>query len=91
MSTVCSILFQAFANELGGDYNFASNAQSFAMMATLLHPRSRGTVTLAGSDPLAPPVIDPQYLSDRRDVGWLQLGSVVFSLSAFCAVHMGVV
>src|SRR5690606_1600065 len=29
-----------------------------------LRPRSRGTITLASSDPLAKAVIDPKYLSD---------------------------
>ena len=34
----------------------------------LLHPMSRGTVSLASSDPLDPPKIDPNYLADDRDV-----------------------
>jgi choline dehydrogenase-like flavoprotein len=33
-----------------------------------LRPQSRGEVRLASSDPLAPPVIDPNYLSERRDL-----------------------
>jgi choline dehydrogenase len=32
--------------------------------AVLLQPRSRGEVRLASSDPLAPPAIDPRYLTD---------------------------
>jgi len=32
--------------------------------AIVLQPRSRGTVTLSSADPLAPPAIDPRYLSD---------------------------
>jgi len=32
-----------------------------------LHPRSRGTVRLASSDPLAAPLIDPNYWSDPHD------------------------
>lgn len=32
-----------------------------------LHPRSRGTVRLASSDPAAPPLIDPNYWSDPHD------------------------
>lgn len=31
-------------------------------------PRSRGAVTLQSADPVAPPLIDPAYLSDRHDV-----------------------
>ncbi len=32
--------------------------------AVLLRPYSRGTISLASSDPAAKPVIDPQYLTD---------------------------
>ena len=32
-----------------------------------LRPRSRGTVRLAGADPTAPPLIDPNYLADPHD------------------------
>jgi choline dehydrogenase-like flavoprotein len=32
-----------------------------------LRPRSRGTVRLAGPDPLAPPIIDPNYWADPYD------------------------
>lgn len=33
-----------------------------------LHPRSRGTVRLASSDPTAAPLIDPNYWSDPHDL-----------------------
>ncbi|MFO1070822.1 MAG: GMC family oxidoreductase N-terminal domain-containing protein [Geminicoccaceae bacterium] len=33
-----------------------------------LRPRSRGSVTLRSADPLAPPVIDPNYLADPHDL-----------------------
>ncbi|MGN6218136.1 MAG: GMC family oxidoreductase [Microbacterium sp.] len=36
--------------------------------AILLRPHSRGTIRLASSDPAAPPVIDPAYLSDADGV-----------------------
>jgi choline dehydrogenase-like flavoprotein len=32
-----------------------------------LRPRSRGTVRLASADPLAPPLIDPNYWEDPHD------------------------
>jgi len=35
-----------------------------AVGAAALQPRSRGRVTLASADPLAPPLLDPGYLSD---------------------------
>mgnify|MGYP006080439681 FL=1 len=34
----------------------------------VLRPHSRGTITLQNADPMADPVIDPQFLSDRRDL-----------------------
>jgi choline dehydrogenase len=40
----------------------------------VLRPFSRGTVTLAGTDPRAAPVIDPRFLSDERDLELLVRG-----------------
>jgi choline dehydrogenase-like flavoprotein len=40
----------------------------------LLRPRSRGTVTLCGTDPLAAPAIDPNFLGDAQDVEDLVAG-----------------
>ncbi|WP_280437803.1 GMC family oxidoreductase [Nocardia carnea] len=37
-----------------------------ALGPILLRPRSRGTVTLAGADPAAKPLVDPKYLSDSE-------------------------
>ena len=34
----------------------------------LLRPKSRGTLTLSSKDPLAPPVIDPNFLSNEDDM-----------------------
>ncbi|WP_420123770.1 GMC family oxidoreductase [Nakamurella sp.] len=42
-------------------------AHGLTVGAILLQPQSRGTVRLCSADPLAPPVIDPAYLSDPRD------------------------
>jgi len=39
-----------------------------------LRPLARGRVTLASADPLAPPVIDGNFLSQRRDVSRLVAG-----------------
>ncbi|MBU2981284.1 GMC family oxidoreductase N-terminal domain-containing protein [Lentibacter algarum] len=41
----------------------------------VLRPHSRGTVTLNSADPLAPPRIDPQFLSDDRDLQTLIKGA----------------
>ena len=40
----------------------------------VLRPFSRGTVTLAGTDPRAAPVIDPNFLADERDLDLLVKG-----------------
>ena len=40
----------------------------------LLRPKSRGSVTLASADPLAPPAIDPGFLSDPDDLPRLLCG-----------------
>ena len=42
--------------------------QGYAIHACQLRPYSRGTVKLASSNAQAPPLIDPQYLSDPRDM-----------------------
>ena len=41
----------------------------------VLRPHSRGTVTLQNADPMADPVIDPQFLSDRRDLDTMIKGA----------------
>jgi choline dehydrogenase len=43
----------------------------------VLRPFSRGTVALASSDPRIAPVIDPQFLSDERDVKLLVKGGQI--------------
>ncbi|GAA6200052.1 choline dehydrogenase [Aquicoccus sp. SU-CL01552] len=40
----------------------------FSCHVCALRPYSRGTVTLESADPLAAPAIDPQFLSDPRDL-----------------------
>ena len=40
----------------------------------LLHPKSRGSVTLASADPLAAPLIDPAFLSHPDDMARLVAG-----------------
>ena len=37
----------------------------------VLRPKSRGTVTLASADPMAAPLIDPNFLGDSRDLDTL--------------------
>jgi choline dehydrogenase-like flavoprotein len=40
----------------------------FSCHVCLLRPRSRGTVTLAGPDSMAAPLIDPRFYEDARDL-----------------------
>jgi choline dehydrogenase-like flavoprotein len=40
----------------------------------LLHPRSRGSVTLASADPLAAPLIDPAFFADADDLARMVTG-----------------
>ncbi|MEL6913118.1 MAG: GMC family oxidoreductase N-terminal domain-containing protein [Pseudomonadota bacterium] len=47
----------------------------FSAHVCALRPRSRGEVFLTSADPLAPPGIDPRYLSDTRDIATLTAGA----------------
>ena len=47
----------------------------YTLHATLMRPKSRGTVLLAGADPLAAPLIDPAFLSHRDDLQRLLRGT----------------
>ena len=46
----------------------------YSFLPTLLHPTSRGTIRLNKTSPLSMPLIDPNYLSDQRDVDVLLQG-----------------
>ncbi|MDX6375604.1 MAG: choline dehydrogenase, partial [Nocardioidaceae bacterium] len=48
---------------------------SITILSTLIYPRSRGNLRLAGNDPTAPPLIDFQYLADPADLEVLAEGS----------------
>ena len=54
--------------------NLQPRGRGFIVLPTLLYPRSRGRVSLASADPLAPPRIDPNYLSDDADLRTLIRG-----------------
>lgn len=62
----------------------------YSCHACVLRPRSRGEVRLASSDPLAPPVIDPNFLSDEDDLRRLMRGARImfriFEAPAFAGV-----
>lgn len=50
------------ARDLGALLRYA-----YSLHACVLRPKSRGTVTLRSADALAPPVIQPNYCSERED------------------------
>jgi choline dehydrogenase-like flavoprotein len=47
----------------------------FSCHVCVVRPASRGTVSLTNTDPLAAPCIDPQFLSDERDLQLLLAGT----------------
>jgi choline dehydrogenase len=49
----------------------------FSSHIDVLHPYSRGTVSLASRDPRDAPLIDPRYLSDERDLQMLVQGGQI--------------
>ncbi|XP_069109869.1 uncharacterized GMC-type oxidoreductase Mb1310-like [Argopecten irradians] len=42
--------------------------EGIQIMAQLIHPYSRGRVALRSDDPMDPPLIDPGFLTDTRDI-----------------------
>ncbi len=48
---------------------------ALTVLATLIYPKSRGTLRLASGDPMAAPLIDFRYLSDPADLEVLAEGS----------------
>lgn len=73
----------ALRSELAGDYpdlhlfpillplapaGLTPPAAGYALVASVVAPDSRGTVRLASADPRQPPLIDPAFLTDERDL-----------------------
>lgn len=50
------------------------SGHGFSCHVCLLRPKSRGTVSLQDNNPLSPPVIDPQFLSNPDDMEELVAG-----------------
>ena len=44
------------------------NRDGFHLMATILHPYTRGTVQLASTNPFDMALIDPNFYADDRDI-----------------------
>jgi len=56
----------------------ADKRQGIMLAINVLHPRSRGSISLASADPLQRPVIDPNILGDPEDQHKMKIGK--FSL-----------
>ena len=53
----------------------------FTILPTLLHPKSRGTVSLSSSNPIEPPIIQPNFLKEKEDLDQLvKGGKLVFKI-----------
>ncbi|XP_071952422.1 alcohol dehydrogenase [acceptor]-like [Antedon mediterranea] len=48
--------------------------EGITLAPVLLHPKSNGFIKLSSADPTVPPIIQPNYLSDQRDVNILAKG-----------------
>lgn len=66
---------------LGKDYNYdmydiktLPAVDGFTILPTLLHPKSRGFVSLRSKDPMAPPVVQPNFLTEKEDLDLLVKG-----------------
>ena len=53
---------------------FAAPDRGYALSVSVVAPDSSGSVTLTSADPFAPPVIDPGFLRDGRDVDRFEVG-----------------
>jgi choline dehydrogenase len=61
-------------------YDFPKK-DGFTILPTLLHPKSRGTVSLASSNPKDAPIIQPNFLQEKDDLDQLiRGGKLVFKL-----------
>lgn len=64
-----------FAPAFFVDHGFVKpKGNGYSLGACLLNPSSKGTVTLASSNPAAKPLIDPNYLSDSDDLRRMLIG-----------------
>jgi choline dehydrogenase len=60
-------------------------AGGYALVASVVAPDSRGSVRLASPEPQAPPLIDPGFLRDSRDLDRLEAGLRLVRQAAACA------
>ena len=74
----------SIGNEYGYDaydlYDYP-RIDGFTILPTLLHPKSRGIVSLSSSNPMDPPIIQPNFLKEKEDLDQLvKGGKLVFKI-----------
>ena len=73
---------------LGKEYSYDAydlstfpRSDGFTVFPTLLHPKSRGTVSLSSADPKKAPIIQPNFLKEKEDLDQLvKAGKLVFKI-----------
>lgn len=65
---------QKTANFRGDPLLDDKSKRGFTVLVTLLHPKSKGTISLVSGNPYDKPLIDPHYLEDPDDVDVLLRG-----------------
>lgn len=64
-----------------------------SILPGVVRPNSRGSIRLAGADPLAKPLVDPNYLADRSDAERLlqavKLSRDIFATTSFKSMLKG--
>ncbi|MGB6295861.1 MAG: choline dehydrogenase [Rivularia sp. (in: cyanobacteria)] len=57
------------------NHGFTNRKQhGFTLCPTLLYPQSKGKITLRSNNPLEPPIIQPNYLTNKQDLETLLAG-----------------
>lgn len=64
--------------------NIDRNIETFTIVSILLHPQSRGMISLKSADPFDPPIIDPNYLDHPDDIKTLMKGKYFRAGTFYC-------
>lgn len=80
----CQLHFVAASGDQRDQENFGikpefqksaqDSRHTFSCFSTLLHPKSKGSITLSSSDPFEHPIINPNYLDHPDDIKTLTAG-----------------